>query len=95
MNIQAKVNVINEVRTGVSQSNGYEWQSQDIVISWTEQLPDGRQREEFLLVTLHGESVNNFAKLCPVQGETIISGSLDFRTRSYNGKVYNDISLTI
>ena len=95
MQIQAKVNVINEVRSGVSQSNGHEWRSQDIVINWSETLPNGFTHEQYLQVTLHSESIDHLAALNPVAGQTVISGDLSFNTRSYNGRVYNEISMIL
>lgn len=94
MKIKATIKVINPVRTGVSQSSGNEWRAQDIVIGWTRTTESGYQREQLLQVTLHGESIDHLAALNPVAGQTEIEGTLDFQTRTFNGRVYNDISLT-
>ncbi len=34
MQITATISVINPVVTGVSRSNGHEWRSQEVVLSW-------------------------------------------------------------
>ena len=94
MKAQVTVKVINEVRSGMSQSTGNEWRTQDIVVGWTEQTADGRTFEQLVLCTLHGQSVVNFAALNPQPG-SVIEGDLRFSTRSYNNRVYNDISLVL
>jgi len=91
--IHAIVKVINPVRTGVSPSNGREWRSQDIVIGWQRPTGNGYEREQLMLVTLHGDGIDLLAALNPVAGQTVIEGTLDFQTRSFNGRVYNDIVL--
>ncbi len=93
MQITATISVINPVVTGVSRSNGHEWRSQEVVLSWNKDLGEGRVREQHLQVTLHGEGIDRLAGLNPVAGQTVIEGELDFDTRSYNGRVYNEITL--
>lgn len=93
MQIQALIKVINPAQTGVSKTSGNAWKRQQIVIGWDEPYgTDGRSREQLLSVSLVGKSVDQFESLECKVGDTII-GELDFGTRSYQGKVYNDIAL--
>lgn len=92
MEIQATIKVINDLRSGVSRTNGNPWKSQDIVIGWTENTPDGRTRDQVILVTLHGTSADIFCEKHFSVGD-IITGDISFDTRSFNGRVFNDIAL--
>lgn len=108
MKIEAKIKVINAPVEGVSQSNGKSWKRQDVILGWDEAYaietdPDqqgnasGREmrtREQLLLVTLHGHQVELFAERAYQVGATL-KGELDFGTRAYGGRVYNDIRLHI
>jgi len=93
MQITATVNVINKEESGTSRANGNAWRSQSLVLHWVKPLDEGRERDQYLQVTLHGESIDKFAGLNAVEGQTQITGELDFQTRCFNGKVYNEISL--
>ena len=95
MKIQALIKVINPVVTGTSQSTGNPYQKQDIVLGWEEQREDGRLRQQLLKVTLHGQSVDRLAQMRPTAGVTVVEGDLVFGTSTYNGKVYNDVTLFI
>lgn len=93
MEITATIKVINNAESGISQTSGNPWKRQSIVLGWQEPYGnDGRTREQLIMVKLTGKSVDAFAEKGYKQGD-IISGVLDFDTRSYAGKVYNDIAL--
>lgn len=93
MEINATIKVINNAESGISQTSGNPWKRQSLVLGWQEPYgTDGRTREQLLLVKLSGRSVDAFAEKGYKQGDTL-SGVLDFDTRSYGGKVYNDIAL--
>lgn len=92
MKLKVKIQVINDVRQGVSAASGRPWTNQDVVISWAETLSDGRVVDNYQLVTLHGEMVDRFAALHPQPG-MVIDADVAFGTRQYNGRVFNDNSL--
>ena len=93
MQITATIKVINEVKTGVSKSSGNPWKRQEIVLGWEEPYgEDGRTRQQLLLVSMVGKTVDKFEELECKVGD-VITGDLDFETRVANNKVYNDIAL--
>lgn len=93
MQITATIKVINEVKTGVSKSSGNPWKRQEIVLGWDEPYgEDGRTRQQLLLVSMVGKTVDKFEELECKVGD-VITGDLDFETRVANNKVYNDIAL--
>lgn len=108
MKIQAKIKVINAPVEGVSQSNGKVWKRQDVILGWDEQYAietnpaqhgnsmgdEMRTREQLLLVTLHGQQVATFAERGYKVGD-VIAGDLDFGTRAYGGRVFNDIRMYV
>jgi len=89
MKLKVKVQVIGPVRQGVSAASGYEWKNQDIVVTWPETLADGREVNNYQLVTLRGEMVERFAQLGVVVG-AVIDADIAFGTRQHNDKVYNN-----
>ncbi len=93
MQITAKVNVINQEESGTSRTNGKPWRSQSLILHWVKPLDENRTRDQYLQVTLHGESIDKFKALNPVAGTTEITGELDFQTRMFNRRVYNEITL--
>lgn len=95
MQIKATIKVINAPVEGVSKTSGNAWKRQEIVIGWDEPYgSEGRSREQLISVKLAGRSVERFEELGFKPGDQI-TGNLDFGTRSYNNKVYNDIALYI
>ena len=89
MKLKVTIRVINPVRTGVSQSTGRAWKSQDVVVAWTEKLVDGRDYENIQLVSMRGDQVDRFAAIGAQVGR-VLDVDLAFSTRTYNGKVYNE-----
>ena len=108
MKIQAIIKVVNAPVEGVSQSNGKVWKRQDVILGWDEQYAvespaaqhgnsmgdEMRTREQLLLVTLHGQQVDTFAERGYKVGD-VMAGDLDFGTRAYGGRVFNDIRMHI
>lgn len=95
MKIKATIKVINPAVSGVSKTSGNAWKRQEIVIGWEEAYcNDGRKREQLLSVRLTGQSVEKFEALEFKTGDGI-EGDLDFETRSFGERVYNDIVLHI
>lgn len=94
MKINAEVRVIGQVQNGTSSATGMPWKSQDIVLAWPEAMMDGTQAEMRVLATLYGEDVDKFAQMNIAQG-TVIQTNLWFSTRSYNGRVYNQITMRL
>ena len=94
MEITATLKVINDVKSGVSATSGNEWKRQDIVLGWDEEAENGNVRHQLLMVTLHGESVTRFGTMNLKVGDEV-SGRVDFSTRAYGGRVYNDIAMYV
>lgn len=95
MQIKALVKVINPVVSGVSQSTGNPYQTQDIILEWQEFNSEGKAYNQHLKVKLYGENVTRFAQLQPIAGTTIADFDISFNTSTFNGKVYNDVSARI
>ena len=93
--VQAIIKVINPVREGISKTSGKEWKSQDVVIGWVRPTATGYEREQLMAVTLHGESIDRLKALNPVPGQTVVECDLDFQTRMYGGRVYNEITMYV
>jgi len=92
MVINVLLKSMSEVVNGVSNSTGNAYQSQDILVEWSEPMSDGRERISRLMVRLHTAEVDRLAAMNPVPGQTTLGLDLLFSTRSYNGRVYNDVT---
>ncbi len=92
MQINATIKVINPAVEGTSKSTGKSWRRQDIIIGWNDpQQADGTPgREQLLQVKLVDLTVDRFEELECKVGDHIM-GELAFYTRSYEGRIYNDI----
>lgn len=92
MQINATIKVINPADGGTSKTTGNTWRRQEIVLGWNDpQHADGTPgREQHLMVKLVDLSVARFEELECKVGDSI-TGELVFFTRSYQGRIYNDI----
>ena len=92
MKIQTLVKVINPALAGVSKSSGNPYKIQEVVLEWQEADANGILHPQRVVATLFNQSVDNFAALNPVAGQTIVDADLQFSTRpSSTNRVYNDI----
>lgn len=82
MELQGKVIIMTERRTGVSKTTGNPWAAQDFVIETHEQYP------KRMMFTVFGEDKLN---LFNIQMGEEINVYFDINAREYNGKYYNDI----
>jgi len=94
MKLQVQIQVINPARHGISAATGKEWKSQDVVIAWPEMLDDGHIAYNYQLCTLRGEQVDRFAQRNPQTG-MVLDVDIEFSTRMYNNRVYNDNTLIL
>lgn len=92
MQINATIKVINPADGGTSKTTGNTWRRQEIVLGWNDPVQaDGTPgREQHLMVKLVDLSVARFEELECKVGDRI-TGELVFFTRSYQGRIYNDI----
>lgn len=82
MELQGKVIVIGEPRSGVSKTTGNPWMTQDYVIETHEQFP------KRMMFNVFGEDK---IKQFNIQMGEEINVFFDINAREYQGKYYNDI----
>ncbi len=82
MELQGKVIVVGEPRSGVSKATGNPWMSQDYVIETHEQFP------KRMMFNVFGEDK---IKQFNIQMGEEINVFFDINCREYQGKYYNDI----
>ena len=82
MELQGKVIIMSDIRSGVSKTTGNPWAAQDFVIETHEQFP------KRMMFTVFGEDK---LKQFNIQMGEEINVFFDINAREYNGKYYNDI----
>lgn len=92
---KVQIRVVNPKVEDDNPATGEKRKRQDIVVAWTEQRPDGSQKDQLIITTLYNEQQKLFEDCQYKVGDTL-EMDINFSTRlGGDGKVYNSIRTAI